>query len=311
MVRSEKVTLEGQMQSGESHDRVVTRTRVERCQTLCSPPAGVDRFSERSKEKKGMRWGSHPAVPISPSLSIPFVIRHGFTPADPRSCLQHVSHSDISILAAKPGCSICFSTLRQITAASLTDGWFPEKCEEQDLPHLHMAHGPLIILIINTRRQRVEEKRWKGLDFSMYPPRSLGAHLLSAHALNTCAILCFTTHVWLKVSRWSESFLTHENSPLEVNTPYMLVTAHHHSVFGFLSRMRREQAGVMRVVQAIQLNSAVSIYFIWYIKAGTDRRGPNWWNARGQKVWVRNGRVMKPIREKVWGAEQWMEEKRN
>lgn len=40
------------------------------------------------------------------------------------------------ILADKPGCSISFSTLRQITSASVTDGWFPEKCEEQDLPNL-------------------------------------------------------------------------------------------------------------------------------------------------------------------------------
>lgn len=138
-----------------------------------------------------------------------------------------------------------------------------------------------------------------------------GSTSFSAHALNTCAILCFTTHVWLTVSRWSESFLTHEKQPAEVNTPYMLVTVYPHSVFSFLSRMQRKAAGVMRVVQAIQLNSAVSIYFIWYIKARKDRQGLNWWNVRGQKVWVRNGRVMKQIRTKVWGAEQWMKEKRN
>lgn len=153
-------------------ERIVTRTRAESCQTVLLAAVHLQTWIDSQREAKRRReWDEEAILPsISPSLSISFVSRHGLTPADPRSCLEHVSHSDISILAAKPGCSICFSTLRQITAASPTDGWFPEKREEQDLPHLHIAHCQLIILIINIRRQRAEEKWWKGLYFSFIHP---------------------------------------------------------------------------------------------------------------------------------------------
>lgn len=59
-----------------------------------------------------------------------------------------------------PGCSICFSTLRQIASANLSDGWFPEKIWEAGSPKpWHQAPHQWIIMTINITRKGVWEKK--------------------------------------------------------------------------------------------------------------------------------------------------------
>lgn len=83
-------------------------------------------------------------------------------PTDPVSCPEHVTHFDVPLLAAESGRGICFSTLRQIASANLSDGWFPEKIWGAGSPKpWQQAPHQWIIMIINITRQGVQEKRKK------------------------------------------------------------------------------------------------------------------------------------------------------
>lgn len=165
-------------------------------------------INSQSEAKRRMRWGSNPVSPyIAQSINTICQLSWPY-PSSPSVTL--VIHSDVFILADKPGSNICFSTLRQITWMS--DWWIVSS-------ELWRAGSPkpqcqLIIIIMNIKKQCVpkEGTMQRLLQYALTMKSQNTALLLSPHFFN------LTTHDLILIKNYyvKQRFLG--NIQLQVNT---------------------------------------------------------------------------------------------